>query len=143
MSATPHDGLVPVDHAALSDDELLVLHAARAYRSDGAGEALAVLPNGRRVVPRTKGPSCGGVACSHEHIDTDDCHECVNTGLAGPYPDMMADQMEALGGRPVDDHPHPAIGGFVIPCPKCQPDAYPDGFPGLRGPLGTWLIPPG
>lgn len=30
-----------------------------------------------------------------------------------------------------------------IPCPWCQPGAYPDGFPGLRDAArGHWLIPP-
>lgn len=29
-----------------------------------------------------------------------------------------------------------------ITCPFCRPDAYPDGFPGLKSPIGTWLIEP-
>lgn len=29
-----------------------------------------------------------------------------------------------------------------FPCPHCHPEAHPEGFPGVRGPLGGWLIEP-
>lgn len=98
------------------------------------------LPNGQRLIPLSNAGCCP--TCLIPDLAEGDCNECRNTGIAGPYPETMADHVSGLPAELVDLPTVEPSKGWVIPCHLCHPEAYPGGFPGLRSPIGTWLIPP-
>lgn len=127
----------------------LIQAATRRYIHGPEAES-EILPNKARRVPRTLGRCAHGPGCSHEHLTAEDCPECVNTGLAGPYPPEYAEQCAALGGHPVEiqedavDDTSGTLTMWVIACHRCAADRYPGGFPGIRvAGADRWLVPPG